>query len=155
METEKGGNNISNTNIQQPAGVESLEIQGPTTTATKTETYEQTRHRLKYGQFQTYILVFKSTVGLGIFSYEFIIGKSGIILSLILSIFSGFFTTYSMWRLVTLCDILEKERGIYKDVETPDIEIENNNENEQQINAPSHLNLLEIKRFQGTKKNIF
>ena len=55
-----------------------------------------------------------------------------------------------MWRLVTLCDTLEKERGIYKDSEASDIDQNNENEQEVQINAPTNLNLLEIKRFQGT-----
>ena len=64
---------------------------------------------------------------------------------------SGFFTTYSMWRLVTLCDTLETERGVYQDSETPDIDNDQINENEQEIeiNASSNLNLLEIKRLQG------
>ena len=54
--------------------------------------------------------------------------------------------------MVVLCDILEKERGIYKDSETsPDIDSPKENENEQQINSPSNLDLLEIRRFQGIK----
>ena len=77
------------------------------TTSNSNETYEEARHRLKYGWVSASFLLFKSTVGLGAFSYIYIIGKAGIVLSMVLCAIIGFFTTYSMWRMAILCDLLD------------------------------------------------
>lgn len=36
--------------------------------------YELNRHKLRYGNLQTSLLIFKTTVGLGLFSYQYSFG---------------------------------------------------------------------------------
>lgn len=58
----------------------------------------------------TALLIFKATVGLGLYSYQYGFGKVGIIAGFIFSFLQGIFVAYPMWRLVKMADTLEKER---------------------------------------------
>lgn len=58
----------------------------------------------------TALLIFKATVGLGLYSYQFGFGKVGVIAGFVFSFLQGIFVAYPMWRLVRMADTLEAEK---------------------------------------------
>ena len=75
--------------------------------------YEEERKKLKLGPLATCILLFKTTVGVGIFTYQYAYAKvlsahkCGFILGTLLSSLVFYMLIYGMHRLIELCDIIE------------------------------------------------
>lgn len=76
--------------------------------------YEAERQKLKLSPFATCVLMFKTTVGVGIFTYQYAYAKvisvdqCGIILGTLLSMLVFYMAIYGIFRLVQLCDYIEE-----------------------------------------------
>lgn len=75
--------------------------------------YEAERQKLKLGPFATCVLLFKTTVGVGIFTYQYAFAKvaaadqCGFVLGSLLSALVFYMIIYGMYRLIELCDLIE------------------------------------------------
>ena len=75
--------------------------------------YEEERKKLKLGPFATCVLLFKTTVGVGIFTYQWAYSKvagvyqCGFVLGTLLSALVFYMVIYGMYRLLELCDLIE------------------------------------------------
>jgi len=81
----------------------------------KSTDFQQFRNENKLSGAAPYFFVFKSCVGLGVFSYPYAMGKVGAVWGSILSIFICYMCTYGMYSLtlVTL-DVDKRLRGTKK-----------------------------------------
>lgn len=68
-----------------------------------------TKQEEKISGIAAFLVLFKSCVGLGIFSYPYAFGKVGYIYGSILSVFVCYITTYGMYKLMTISSEIEKE----------------------------------------------
>lgn len=73
------------------------------------ETYLEAKSKNKLDIVSASILVFKSCVGIGYFSYPFIFSKAGASLGTLLSIFICYFSTYGMYSLARNSRITESK----------------------------------------------
>lgn len=73
--------------------------------------YEEKRRELRYGNFTTMALIFKSTAGVCYFNYHFPIYRVGIVLSLIYNIFIGYLTTYGIYRVTQIANNIDCKKG--------------------------------------------
>ena len=64
--------------------------------------YSQARSASKLSLFASFFVLFKSTVGLGLFSYPYVFSKVGITYGLTLGLFICYITTYGMYILANL-----------------------------------------------------
>lgn len=64
--------------------------------------YNQARSASKLSLFASFFVLFKSTVGLGLFSYPYVFSKVGIAYGLALGVFICYITTYGMFILASL-----------------------------------------------------
>ena len=71
--------------------------------------YNEVRKANKLTLFASFFILFKSTVGLGIFSYPFVFSKVGIGYGIILGIFICYITSYGIYGLAHQCNVLEDE----------------------------------------------
>lgn len=123
--------------------------------------YLKSRDQLKYNSFQTVLLIIKSTVGCSLFSYEYSLSRVGFILGSILSITVSCFSTYAIYRLLRIADLLE-QRDSHLGPDT-DYEVVSGSELESSVESPSNgidttpiilgledsHRLVEITNFQG------
>lgn len=70
-------------------------------------TYNQARSGGKLNMFAAFFLLFKSTVGLGLFSYPFVFSKVGIGYGIIFGLFICYITLYGIFTLAHLSNKLE------------------------------------------------
>lgn len=70
--------------------------------------YEEERKKLKLSPLATCVLLFKTTVGVGIFTYQYAYARCGFLLGTLLSALVFYMVIYGMHRLVELCDFIEK-----------------------------------------------
>jgi amino acid permease len=68
-----------------------------------------TKQEEKLSGFSAFLVLFKSCVGLGIFSYPYAFGKAGYFYGMILSVFICYITTYGMYKLTVISSEIEKE----------------------------------------------
>jgi len=73
------------------------------------KTYEIMREERKISGIAAFFVLFKSCVGLGIFSYPYAYGKVGMVYGAIMSFFVCYITTYGMYRLTTISDEIEQK----------------------------------------------
>jgi len=71
--------------------------------------YEEARIQGKIGNLVAAILLFKSCVSLGIFTFPYVFGRVGYILGTVLSLFVCYLSTYGMWLMADLTNRLESE----------------------------------------------
>lgn len=76
--------------------------------------YEAERQKLKLSPFATCVLLFKTTVGVGIFTYQYAYAKvatrdkCGFVLGTLLSALTFYMVIYGMYRLIELCEYIEE-----------------------------------------------
>ena len=73
------------------------------------ETYDIFREKSKIDGIAVFFVLFKSCVGLGIFSYPYAYGKAGMLYGAIMSFFICYVTTYGMYRLSEISNEIEKK----------------------------------------------
>lgn len=79
------------------------------------ESYDMMREHRKIQGAAAFFVLFKSCVGLGIFSYPYAYGKAGMVYGAIMSFFVCYVTTYGMYRLTEISsEIEEKSLGLTK-----------------------------------------
>jgi hypothetical protein len=71
--------------------------------------YEDKRKLLRYGKFFTLLLIFKSTVGICYFNYHYAIAKCGFLLAMFLNVITCYLTTYGLYKITRLADLIEKK----------------------------------------------
>lgn len=71
-------------------------------------TYNMERKEHKINLFTAFFILFKSTVGLGLFSYPNVFGKVGIGYGITLGAFICYITTYGIFILAHLSNLIEK-----------------------------------------------
>lgn len=88
--------------------------------------YEEERKKLKLSPLSTCVLLFKTTVGVGIFTYQYAYARCGFILGTLLSALVFYMVIYGMYRLLELCDFIEKmeEEKITHLAKTPPTEVQ-------------------------------
>lgn len=77
-------------------------------------TYGQTRQASKLSLFASFFVLFKSTVGLGLFSYPFIFSKVGIGYGIIFGSVICYITTYGIYTLAEMSSRIETKEMISK-----------------------------------------
>lgn len=75
---------------------------------TRRFTYEQVREKSKISGVAAFFILFKSCVGLGVFSYPYAFGKVGYFWGVVLGIYICYITTYGMYRISTISSDIEK-----------------------------------------------
>lgn len=65
-------------------------------------TYSEARNASKLSLLASFFVLFKSTVGLGLFSYPYVFSKVGVVYGLGLGLFICYITTYGMYTLASL-----------------------------------------------------
>lgn len=73
--------------------------------------YENSRKELRYNNFNSFILILKSTVGICYFNYHFAIAKTGIYLSFFLNCIICYITSYGIYKITKLADSIESEQN--------------------------------------------
>jgi len=73
-------------------------------------TFNQFRKANKLGVAATAIVVFKASVGMGLFSYPFAMGKVGYIYGILLSLLVSYLTSYGMACLCSVANKVEKAK---------------------------------------------
>lgn len=87
--------------------------------------YEAERRKLKLSPAATCVLLFKSTVGVGIFTYQYAYSICGFLLGTLLSILVFYMVVYGMLRLVDLCDLVEQYEAEKRSaLKTPPAEVQ-------------------------------
>ena len=89
---ETGGNQTS----RQPSGT--------------TTNYELSRAKLRYSNFQTGFLIVTSTIGMGLYTFQYAFAKVGYLLGSATSILTNFFTIYGIYRLTKIADKMEGKK---------------------------------------------
>jgi hypothetical protein len=80
--------------------------------------YEDKRKLLRYGKFFTLLLIFKSTVGICYFNYHYAIAKCGFLLAMFLNVITCYLTTYGLYKITRLADLIEKKAQEEEGTET-------------------------------------
>ena len=87
--------------------------------------YEAERRKLKLSPAATCVLLFKSTVGVGIFTYQYAYSMCGFVLGTLLSVLVFYMVVYGMLRLVDLCDLVEQHEAAKRSaLKTPPAEVQ-------------------------------
>jgi hypothetical protein len=73
--------------------------------------YEEERKKLKLGPFTTCVMIFKSTFGVGLFTFQYAYAKCGILWGTLLSLSVFFCTTVGINILLGLCDDIEYDQN--------------------------------------------
>lgn len=69
--------------------------------------YEVEREKAKLGPFMTCCIIFKATIGVGIFTFQYAYGLCGLVLGTIVSVAVFYMVTYGIDTLLGLCDQIE------------------------------------------------
>lgn len=91
----------------------------PSSPLKRQKTYEETRMAHKNGFISSTILLFKSTIGLGLLMNQFFFAKGGLITGPITTILMCLLTGYSMYILLKISD-LEEKKGLGTQIENYD-----------------------------------
>lgn len=73
--------------------------------------YEEERKKLKLGPFTTCVMIFKTTVGVGIFTFQYCYARCGIIWGTLLSSAVFFCTIFGINQLLVLCNDIENDEN--------------------------------------------
>jgi amino acid permease len=73
--------------------------------------YEEERKKLKLGPFTTCIMIFKTTVGVGIFTFQYCYALCGMMWGSILSSAVFFCTIFGINQLLVLCNDIENDEN--------------------------------------------
>lgn len=84
--------------------------------------YEEERKKLKLGPFTTCVMIFKTTVGVGIFTFQYCYARCGIFWGTILSSAVFFCTIFGIRQLLQLCNDIENDENGQTTVEIKDTE---------------------------------
>ena len=76
----------------------------------KNMSFKDYRETYKISNLVAFFMVFKSCVGLGVFSYPYAFGKCGYVYGTILCIVSTYMTGYGMYSLSNLAATIEKTK---------------------------------------------
>lgn len=70
--------------------------------------YTEARNKSKLNMFASFFMLFKSTVGLGMFSYPYVFSKVGIGYGVIFGAFICYITSYGMYCLANQANEVER-----------------------------------------------
>jgi hypothetical protein len=73
------------------------------------ESYEVVRSKHKLGTAATFFVLFKSCVGLGMFSYPYAYGKAGMVYGAVLTLVMCYISTYGMYSSLKSAERIEKK----------------------------------------------
>lgn len=73
--------------------------------------YEEEREKAKLGPVMTCCMIFKATIGVGIFTFPYAYGLCGLVLGSIVSATVFYMVTYGIDTLLGLCDQIESREG--------------------------------------------
>jgi hypothetical protein len=59
--------------------------------------------------FFTLLLIFKSTLGICYLNYHYPIAKCGFLIAMILNVITFYLTTYALYKITRLADLIEKK----------------------------------------------
>lgn len=78
--------------------------------------YATAREQAKLGPFMTCLMIFKTTIGVGIFTLPYSINRCGLVLGVLVASMTFYMVTYGIDLLLGLCDIIERrENRLLKD----------------------------------------